>query len=78
MKAQNRQYNYLINGNRVEIKKEYRTKTQFEYYLTIFMGDSDYESILMYQGLWLTKRSALNEAKRAIFSSKKPRLERIV
>lgn len=68
---------YLINENRVEIEKVYRTRTQFEYYLTIFMGDSDYESILIYQEMWLTKKNALTEAKRAIFNSKKPRIEKV-
>ena len=69
---------YLIGGNRVEIKKTYRTKTQYEWFLTIFIGDSDYEHILMYQKVWLTKKNAINEAKRAIFKSKKPRIEKII
>ncbi|RLI50062.1 hypothetical protein DRO61_04315 [Candidatus Bathyarchaeota archaeon] len=61
-------YIAIIDGSRVEIEKKHRTKSQYEYYLTIFMGDSDYESIVMYQNIHLTKRSAINEATRAIKS----------
>ena len=78
MKNNNKQYNYLINGNRVEIKKEYRTKTQFEYYLTIFISDSDFESFLIYENIHLTKLSAINESKRVIFNSKKPIIEKFI
>ena len=67
---------YLINGNKVEVKKVNRTRTQYEWYLTIFMGNSDYESILIYNKMWLTKKNALNEAKRAIFNARKPRVEK--
>jgi len=68
--------NYLLNGNKVEIKKVNRTRTQYEYYLTIFMGNSDYESIAIYNQMWLTKKNALKEAKRVIFNAPKPRIEK--
>jgi hypothetical protein len=68
-------YTTEIDGDKVEIKKVYRTRTQFEYFLTIYMGDSDTESLYLYNSLHLTKKSALNEAIRAI--AKKPRIERI-
>ena len=73
----NRQYNYLVNGIRVEIKKVYRTKTQFEYILNVFIGNSDLESILMYDTVFLTKKSALKHAKDAISNAKNPRIEKI-
>lgn len=74
----NKQYNYLVNGNRVEIKKVYRTKTQFEYFLKIFMGDSNYESILIYNTLFLTKKNALNHAKQVILNAPQPIIERVI
>lgn len=66
-----------INGNNVVIEKKYRTRTQFEYFLTIYMGESDFESILLYDEVHLTLKSAKNEAIRAITSSKQPKLIRI-
>ena len=68
---------YSINGNRIEIVKNYRTRTQYEYYLTIFIGDSDYESISNYKTMFLTKSSALNEANKTIIHAKKPRIEKV-
>lgn len=73
-----KKYTTVIEGNKVEILKKYRTRTQYEYYLTIYMGESDIESILIYDPLHLTKKSAIKEAYKAITSSKKPRIERIV
>ena len=78
MKNLNKQYSFLINGNRVLIEKVYRTPTQYENHLTIFMGDSDWESILIYEQLHLTKRSALSHAKEVILNAKKPRIEKVV
>ena len=78
MTTLNKQYNYLINGNRVEIKKVYRTKTQFEYFLTIFMGDSNYESIMNYNTMFLTKKAALNHAKHIVLNAPKPRIEKVI
>lgn len=71
-------YTYLIRNNKVEIKKVNRTKTQYEYFLKIFIGQSDYESILIYQRMWLTKKNALAHAKDSIIDAKKPRLERVI
>ena len=77
MTTLNKKYTYIINGNRVEISKEYRTRTQYEYFLKIFMGDSEYESILNYRELFLTKKYALNHAIFVIVNSKKARIEKI-
>jgi len=74
---ENKQYNYLINGNRVEITKVYRTKSQFEYYLNIFIGGSDYESILNYRTMFLTKKNALEHAKYIITEAPQPRIEKM-
>jgi hypothetical protein len=71
-------YTYSIRNNKVEIKKVSRTKTQYEYFLKIFIGQSNYESILIYQRMWLTKKNALAHAKDAIIDAKKPRLERVI
>ena len=49
-------YTTVIEGNKVEILKKYRTRTQYEYYLTIYMGETDIESILIYNPLHLTKK----------------------
>lgn len=70
-------YTTTIEGNKVVIEKKYRTRTQFEYLLTIYIGESDFESILMYDPVHLTKKSALKEAYKAITSSKKPIIERV-
>lgn len=68
---------FSINGNKVEIEKVYRTRTQFEYYLTIFMGESTVESILLYEQLHLTLKAAKAEAIRVITSPKQPKLIRL-
>ena len=68
-------YTTVIEGNKVVIEKRYRTRTQFEYFLTIYMGESEFESIHIYNECHLTKRSAINEAKKAI--ARKPRIERV-
>ena len=78
MTNSNKQYNYLIKCNRVEIKKVYRNRTQFEYFLTIFMGDSDYESIMNYKECFLTKKSALSHAKYKIVNAPQPRIEKVI
>lgn len=67
-----------IKGQKVEVVKYYRTKTQYEYYLSIFMGKSKVDSILAYDSLHLTKKSALNEAFRAITSAKQPKIVRVI
>ena len=67
-------YKLTIGGNNVEIHKKYRTKTQYEYWLKIFMGDSDWDSLLIYREMWLTKKGAIDEANRAIYYSPKPRI----
>ena len=69
---------YIINGNRVEIRKVNRTRTQFEYYMTIFMGDSNYESILNYRTVFLAQKHALNHAKDVILNAKQPRIEKVI
>ena len=69
-------YKLKIGGNNVEIHKKYRTKTQYEYWLKIFMGDSDWDSLLIYREMWLTKKGAIDEANRAIYNSPPPRIER--
>jgi hypothetical protein len=69
---------FNINGNNVKIEKKYRTRTQFEYYLTIFISESTYESILIYTKMHLTLRSAKNEAIRAITSPKRPFVKKII
>jgi hypothetical protein len=71
----NVKYTTEIEGNKVVIEKKYRTRTQFEYFLTIYIGDSDMESIHIYEECHLTKKSAINEAKKAI--ARKPRIERV-
>lgn len=71
-------YTTIINGNKVEILKRYRTRTQFEYILTIFIGNSEYESILNYMPLHLTKKSAIREANEVILNAKKPRIEKVI
>jgi hypothetical protein len=78
MTPKTKTYTYSIRNNKVEIKKVQRTKTQYEYFLKIFIGQSDYESILIYQRMWLTKKNALAHAKDAIIDAKKPRLERVI
>ena len=70
-------YSTFINSDRVEITKQYRTKTQYEYFLTIFMVDSQFESIRNYQDCHLTKKSAIEEAFRVINSPAQPRIERV-
>lgn len=78
MKAQetlNKTYEYQVENNVIRITKEYRTKTQYEWRLQIFMMDRKTESLHLFQQLHLSKKSALNEAKRAI--SKPPRIERV-
>ncbi len=71
----NTKYTTVIEGNKVVIEKVYRTKTQYEFFLKIYMGDSDFESIHIYEECHLTKKSAINEAIKAI--SRKPRIERV-
>lgn len=71
----NTKYTTVIDGNKVVIEKVYRTRTQYEFFLKIYMGDSDFESIHIYQECHLTKKSAINEAIKAI--SRKPRIERV-
>lgn len=71
-------YTYLIEDNKVEIKKTYRNKTQYEYFLKIYMGQSDYESILNYKEIWLTKKNALGHAKDVIINAKKPRVKKVL
>jgi len=78
MTTQDTIYTYLIKNNKVQIKKVQRTKTQYEYFLKIYMGQSDYESILIYQEMFLTKKKALAHAKDVIVNAKKPRLERVL
>ncbi len=73
----NKVYKLQIKGNNVQIVKAHRTRTQFEYKLTIFMGDSDWESILLYQAIHLTLKGAKNEAVRAITKSKQARIEKV-
>ena len=65
-----------IEGNKVVIEKVNRTRTQYEYYLKIYMGKSEIESTHIYQKIHLTKKSAMTEAIIAI--SRKPRIERIL
>ena len=69
-------YTTTIKDNKVVVKKVNRTRTQYEYFLKIYMGDSETESIHIYEECHLTKRSAINEAIKAI--SKKPRIERVI
>ena len=71
----NVKYTTEIEGNKIVIEKKYRTRTQFEYFLTIYMGNSNIESIHIYNECHLTKKSAINEAKKAI--ARKPRIERV-
>ncbi len=78
MKTLNKSFKYLVNDNNVLIEKKYRTKTQFEYYLTIFIGNSDFESIMCYQTMFLTKKSALNCAINTIEFSPKPRIYKVL
>ena len=61
-----KKYILKIKHYEARIEKVYRTKTQFEYYLDIFLGDSNYRSPHKYQELHLTRKSAINEAKRVI------------
>lgn len=75
MTTQNKVFKYKINGNLVEIEKRYRNKTQYEYYLTVFMGESDFESIVDYQEVHLTKKSAIQEAEKATMI--KPKIVRV-
>lgn len=72
---ENVKYTLKIGNNKIIIHKKHRAKTQFEYYLTIYMWDSDTESIHIYEKCHLTKKGAINEAKKAI--SRKPRIERV-
>ena len=62
----NTTYLTTIKGNKVIITKEYRTRTQYDYFLKIYMGNSDFESINFYQEHHLTKRSAIKEALRSL------------
>ena len=68
-------YTYFIKDIRIEIKKIYRTKTQYEYFLCLYYGNSDIETIHLYNNCHLTKKAALNEAKRAILTP--PRIEKV-
>ena len=72
---ENKTFTTVIEGNKVEIVKKYRTKTQYEYFLKIYMGNSDIDSIHIYQETHLTKNSAINEAVRAIAT--KPKIVRV-
>lgn len=74
----NKTYTCFINGERVEILKNHRTRTQYEYYLTIFMGNSQYESIRNYETMFLTLKAAIKHAKYAIFEAPQPRIEKIL
>jgi hypothetical protein len=69
-------YLTTIKGNKVVITKEYRTRTQYDYFLKIFIGNSEFESINFYQEHHLTKRSAISEALRSL--SCKPKMIKIV
>lgn len=71
-----RKYTSTIGGNKVVIEKVNRTRTQYEYFLKIYMGQSDVESIHIYKECHLTKKSAISEAIKAI--SRKPRIERVL
>ena len=71
----NKTYEYQVEKNVVCITKNHRTRTQFYWYLKIFMMDGKTESLHLFQEIHLTKKSAMQEAKRAI--SKPPRIERI-
>jgi hypothetical protein len=78
MQTLNKSFKYSVNSNNVLIEKKYRTKTQFEYYLTIFIGNSDFESIMHYQTIFLTKKSALNCAINTIYFSPKPKIFKVL
>lgn len=67
---------FIVGGFRVEILKQYRSKTQYEWFLTIFYIGSDIETIHNYSRVHLTKNSAINAAKKAIFL-RKPRIEKL-
>jgi len=69
-------YTMTIGNNKIQIVKNYRTITQFEYYLTIFMSDGKTESIHLYQTMHLTKKSAIKEAIRV--TSKSLRVEKVI
>ena len=71
----NTTYSTIIEGNKVIITKEYRTRTQYDYFLKIFMGKSEFESINYYEEHHLTKRSAIKEALRSLDC--KPKMIRI-
>jgi len=75
MTTQNKIFKTKINGNLVQIEKRYRNRTQYEYYLTVFMGESDFESVVDYQEIHLTKKSAIQEAEKATMM--KPTIVRV-
>jgi len=71
----NSKYTTVIGGNKVVVEKKYRTRTQFEYFLTIYIRETEIEHFLTYDPVHLTRKSAIKEAVRAITSSKQPRFE---
>ena len=71
-----KQYIYKLGNYKVSITKVYRNRTQFEWFLNIFIGESDIEAVNLFTEVHLTKKGALNEAKRSIFLNT-PRIERI-
>ena len=72
----NTKYTTNIENYRVEVSKKYRNKTQYEWFLNIFIGDSDKESIHLFKEVHLTRKSAINEAIRSI-TINKPKIERV-
>lgn len=78
MKSLNKTYSYIIGGNKVNIEKVHRTKTQYEYFLTIFMGKTErFEHIYDHKTVFLTKMSALKHATYTILKAPQPKIERV-
>ena len=71
-----KQYKYKLGNLTAVITKVHRNRTQFEWYLNIFMGDSNIEAINSFSIVHLTRKEALNEAKRSVFINP-PRIERM-
>lgn len=69
----NKKYTYKVDEYTVQIEKVYITRTQYEWWLTIFIEDTDLKAPFDYRDMWFKKKSALQHAKEVIQNVKKGR-----
>ena len=72
----NKTYISEIGGYEVKVVKQYRTKSQYEYILSVFYKGTDMETVHLITKCHLTLKSAFMNAKKAIISNP-PRIERV-